>query len=278
MRPLTHTVLDEIVAARRIRLEQAKRLAPFSTLQDAARSRMPARDFAGALSKPGLQVIAELKKASPSCGVLREDYHVQDLAAAYQSAGAAAISVLTEPDFFRGSLEDLKAVRETVRVPCLRKDFIIDAYQVFESAAVGADALLLIVTALTDENLKEFTRLAGSLGMAALVEVHTEEELDRALTAGSKVIGVNNRDLHTLEVKIETSLRLRKLIPAECLAVSESGIHSLEDLKCLEDAGYDAILIGEHFMLSHDPGRELARFQGELSGRGSVRTTPIHSV
>ena len=264
MKQQTETVLNEILAARQARIAMAKAEAPLGRLEESALRRKDTRNFAEALQRPGLQVIAELKKASPSRGLLREDYRVAELAGSYQRAGAAAISVLTEPDFFGGSLQDLQEVRHAVTVPCLRKDFIIDSYQVVESAVAGADALLLIAAALSDDQLSDFARLAGSYGMAALVEVHTEAELDRSLAAGSKVVGVNNRDLRTLEVKLETSLRLRKRIPPGYLSVSESGIHSVDDLKRLEDAGFDAVLIGEHFMLSGDPGKELGAFIGEL--------------
>ena len=258
------TILDEILARRKERIRAAKESVALAHLVESALRRTDVRDFAAALSTPGVGVIAELKQASPSRGVIRQDYRVGEIAASYQAAGAAAISILTEPDYFRGTLEDLQAVRQAVSLTCLRKDFIMDAYQVAESAAAGADAILLIAAALPNRELEEFARLAGSFGMAVLVEVHTEEELERSLAAGSKIIGVNNRDLRTFEVKLETSLRLRKRIPAGCLSVSESGIHSVDDLRRLEDAGFDAVLIGEHFMLAQDPGKELAGFLAGL--------------
>lgn len=264
MKQQTDTVLDEILAARQERIGVAKAEVPLRQLEESALQRKDTRNFAEALRLPGLQVIAELKKASPSRGLLREDYRVRELASSYEAAGAAAISILTEPDFFQGSIQDLQAAKQAVTVPCLRKDFIMDSYQVVESAAAGADAVLLIAAALSDDQLSDFARLTESYGMAALVEVHTEAELDRSLAAGSKVIGVNNRDLRTFEVKLETSLRLRKRIPSGYLSVSESGIHSVDDLKRLEDAGFDAVLMGEHFMLSGDPGTELAAFVGAL--------------
>ncbi|MGH9432405.1 MAG: indole-3-glycerol phosphate synthase TrpC [Terriglobia bacterium] len=260
MQQQTDTILDAILVARKERIRVSKEAVSFANLENAALQRKDVRDFAAALAKPGLQVIAELKKASPSRGLLREDYRAREIASSYQTAGAAAVSILTEPDFFLGSLDDLQAVRQTVALPCLRKDFIVDSYQVVESAAAGADALLLIAAALSDEALEEFTRLAESFRMVALVEVHTEAELDRALAAGAKMIGVNNRDLRTFEVKLETSLRLRKKIPSRCVAVSESGIRSADDLSRLGDAGFDAVLIGEHLMLAVDPGQELAAF------------------
>ncbi len=260
VRQQTETILDEILATRKERIRAVKGEVSLAGLERVASQRNDVRDFAASLAKPGLRVIAELKKASPSRGLIRQDYRIREIAASYQSAGAAAISVLTEPDYFRGTLEDLQAVRQTVSLACLRKDFILDAYQVVESAAAGADAILLIAAALSDRELKEFSRIASSFGISALVEVHTEEELDRSLAAGSKIIGVNNRDLRSFEVKLETSLQLRKQIPKGCLSVSESGIHSADDLKRLEDAGFDAVLIGEHLMLAPDPGKELAGF------------------
>jgi indole-3-glycerol phosphate synthase len=234
-------------------------------LQQAVEARSDFRDFAAAISRcepeaghATLRVIAELKHASPSGGVLRQDYRCREIARSYESAGASALSVLTEEDFFRGSLDDLVEVRGAVRVPVLRKDFIVDAYQVYEAVAAGADALLLIVAALEDKTLRELFELSRRLRIAALVEVHTEQELDRALDAGARILGVNNRNLQTLGVDIETSFRLKGKIPAGCLAVSESGMKTAADLRRVSEAGFDAVLIGEHFMKVPDPGRELA--------------------
>src|SRR5438105_7977192 len=214
-------VLDEIIDARRRRLEEARTSSPLSEIEEAAARRHERRDFAAAISGQGLSVIAEMKQASPSRGVLRRDYRPRELAQRYEAAGAAALSVLTEEDYFRGSLTDLIDARDAVGLPVLRKDFILDDYQVCESVAAGADAVLLIVAALEDDNLRGLVRLCERLRIAALVEVHTGEELDHALAAGARIVGVNNRNLKTMEVSLETSFRLRHRIPPGCLAVSE---------------------------------------------------------
>lgn len=221
-------------------------------------TRVDHSNFAWAVSGEGLGIIAELKQASPSAGVLRADYQPAAIARGYAAAGAAALSVLTEEDFFKGSLDHLREVRQATALPILRKDFIVDAYQVYEAAAARADAILLIVAALTDHEVREWIKLAESLKLAALVEVHTEEETHRAVDAGAEIIGVNNRNLRTLAVDLETSLRLRALIPASCIAVSESGIKTAADLTRLSSAGYNAVLIGERFITQPDPGKELA--------------------
>jgi len=252
-------VLRTILDARLRRVQEVRASVPLDRLCQAAEARSDFRDFAGALSGEVLSVIAELKKASPSRGLLRPDFRPPEIARSYQQAGASALSVLTEEEFFQGSLNHLKAVRSAVHIPILRKDFIVDEYQVYESAAAGADALLLIVAALEDKDLKVLIELSERLRVAALVEVHTAEELERAVAAGAQIIGINNRNLRTLEVSLETSFRLREKIPAACLAISESGIKSGEDLERLAKAGFNAALIGEHLMLASDPGEELSR-------------------
>jgi indole-3-glycerol phosphate synthase len=254
---LSGTCLGEIVAARRRRVEEAQASVALETLQRAAAARAERRDFAAALSRGELQVIAELKRASPSRGVMREDFQRDDIARSYEAAGASALSVLTEGRYFQGSLADLEAVRAAVRLPVLRKDFIIADYQIYESAAAGADALLLIVAVLSDANLRSFLELCRELRIAALVEVHDQIELQRAVQAGAAIIGVNNRDLKTLEVDLATSFRLRAGIPGDCIAVSESGIKTWEDLYRIAEAGYHAVLIGERFMTAADPGLAL---------------------
>ena len=253
-----NSVLERIVAARRQRLAQARERTPLSRVQQAAEARHEHRDFAAALAGNGLRIIAELKQASPSRGVLRKDYQPRAIAQGYEAGGAAALSVLTEEEFFRGSLTDLIDARDAVGLPVLRKDFILDEYQVYESVAAGADALLLIVAALPDATLRRLVELSEQLQIAALVEVHSEGELDRALAARARIIGVNNRDLKTLEVRTEASLRLRSRIPSSCLAVSESGIKTADELHRLSDAGFNAVLIGEHLMRAPDPGKALA--------------------
>jgi indole-3-glycerol phosphate synthase len=252
-------VLRTIIAARRRRIEEARASVSLESLRQVAEARSDFRDFAAAVSGEVLSVIAELKKASPSRGLLRPDFRPSEIAKSYQQAGASALSVLTEEDFFQGSLNDLTAVRGVVSLPVLRKDFIVDEYQVYEAVAAGADAFLLIVAALEDKDLKHFIELAKQLLVTALVEVHTAEELERAIAAGARTIGINNRNLSTLEVSLEASFRLREKIPPACLAVSESGIKSGEDLERLAKAGFNAVLIGEHLMLAGDPGEELSR-------------------
>lgn len=252
-------VLSTIITARRRRIEQMRASIPLDGLRQQAESRADFRDFAAAISGEGLSVIAELKQASPSRGLLRSDFRPREIAESYQQAGASAISILTEEEFFQGSIDHLNTARGAVRLPVLRKDFIIDEYQVYETVAAGADAFLLIVAALEDEQLRHFLKLAKRLRISALVEVHTAEELDRAIGCGAQIVGVNNRDLNTLEVDLETSLLLREKIPPGRLAVSESGIKSGADLEKLAKAGFDAVLIGEHLMLARDPGEELSR-------------------
>jgi indole-3-glycerol phosphate synthase len=255
------TFLEEIIAARRARLEVKKAEVPLERVREAAARRLEMaseeRDFAGALRRPGLAVIAELKQASPSRGQLCSNYCPREIAPSYEAAGAVALSVLTEEQYFQGSLDDLQEAREATRLPVLRKDFILEPYQVYESAAAGADAVLLIVAALNDGELSSLIGLAHGLEMAALVEVHNENELERAVAAGARVIGVNNRDLRTFEVELQTSLCLRPKIPAGCITVSESGIGTAADLAMLQEAGFDAVLIGERLIAQPDPGRAL---------------------
>jgi indole-3-glycerol phosphate synthase len=269
---LQSTVLDQILVARRRRLDEARARTPLGELQRAAEVRADRRDFTEALRGPGLRVIAELKRASPSRGVLRTDFQPAEIARGYEAAGAAALSVLTEEDFFSGSLEDLRQARAAVALPVLRKDFVFDDYQVYEAAAAGADAVLLIVAALGADDLPRLIELSHSLRLAALVEVHIEEELQHALDAGARIVGVNNRNLKTLEVDLETSFRLREKIPATCLAVSESGIKTPADLRRLSETGFDAVLIGERFMTEPDPASALAELLSLASGAPRART------
>ncbi len=265
------TILDEIVATRRGHIRKAKMRMPLIMLKEALRTRPALRDFAAALAGPGLRVIAEMKRASPSHGVLRQDFRAREIAQSYEANGAAALSVLTEEDFFRGSLTDLIDARDAVGLPVLRKDFIIEPYQIYESAAAGADAVLLILAVLNDEELREMLELSHSLNVAALVEVHTEDELARAVRAGAQIIGVNNRNLKNLNVDLETSVRLRAKIPAGLVAVSESGIKTPANLSRLSAAGYNAVLIGERFLTGEDPGRELAQLLEGARASGSPR-------
>jgi indole-3-glycerol phosphate synthase len=265
------TILEQIIFARRQRVEQARSHTSIGTLQQAVKSRTEFRDFAAALSGGGVRVIAEMKKASPSAGLLRQNYRCCDIAKEYEGAGAVALSVVTEEDYFQGSLADLQEARAVVRLPVLRKDFVVDVYQVYESAAAGADALLLIAATEDERELRSLLEVCEHLKIAPLVESHTEEELNRALAAGARIIGVNNRNLKTLEVSLETSLKLREMIPASCLTVSESGIRTAADLRILIEAGYNAALVGEWFMSSDHPGRALAEL---LAGAKSAVQPP----
>jgi len=259
----TGTVLDRILEARIREVEHRKKVLPETALKYGVKAATPLRDFSAALLKQGTNIIAELKPASPSRGVIRDSFDPVDLATSLEAAGAAALSVLTEGEFFRGSLKNLRDARKVVRVPVLRKDFIFDPWQVWETRANDADSFLLIAAALHDEQLGQLHALGRELGMEAVVEVHTGQELDRALASGAKIIGVNNRNLKTLDVRLETSFELIEQIPDECIAVSESGITSPEQIAKLRAAGFDAFLIGTSLMLAPDPAAALfALLQG----------------
>jgi indole-3-glycerol phosphate synthase len=255
--PNTGTVLDRILQARRAEVDHRKRVLPETALKYGVKAAPPARDFITALSRDALNIIAELKPASPSRGVIRDPFDAPALAKSLESAGAAALSVLTEGEFFRGTLKNLRDARKEVALPVLRKDFIFDPWQVWESRANDSDSFLLIVVSLDDELLRDLITLGRELHMEPLVEVHSHAELDRALAAGAHIIGVNNRDLKSLNVRKETSYELIDLIPEDCFAVCESGLRSREDLKNLRAAGFDAFLIGEHLMLAPDPAQAL---------------------
>lgn len=221
-----------------------------------------------ALAGPGLRVIAEVKAASPSAGLLREDLDVTDLAGRYAQGGACALSVLTDQKFFRGAPEHVQLARAAADLPVLRKDFTLDAYHVYEARALGADAVLLIAAVLEDRQLQELIELAGRLGMAALVEVHTEAEADRALAAGARLVGINNRDLRTFRVDLATTERLRSRLPDSVLVVSESGIDSPEDVRRVWEAGVRAVLVGSALVRSPDPGAKLRQLRDAVSERG----------
>jgi indole-3-glycerol phosphate synthase len=261
-------LLAAIVEATRTRVEAARAKEPGEALAKRAAVRQPRGDaFAAALRrKETVNVIAECKRRSPSRGVLRAAYDPVAIATGYARAGAAAISVLTEPMFFDGSLAHLAAVREAVTRPLLRKDFIVDPYQLLEAVAAGADAVLLIVAALDDTALTELSREAAGRGLAALVEVHTDEELDRALAAGATIVGVNNRNLKTLEVDVKLSERIAGRFTSSITAISESGLRTAADLERFRSLGYEAFLIGERFMTTPDPGDALAGLLAEVTG------------
>jgi indole-3-glycerol phosphate synthase len=274
----TPDLLAAIVAATRARVAARREYVPTSVLERQARSRATeAGRFRAALTRPNrVNVIAECKRRSPSRGVLRRDYDPPAIARAYETHGAAAVSVLTEPGFFDGSLDHLAAVRAAVELPLIRKDFTVDEYQILEARAAGADAILLIVAALEPAVLRRLFESARALGLDALVEVHDERELENALAAGATLVGVNNRNLRTLRVDLEASRRLAPLIPEGIVRVAESGIRSGRDVAALQQAGYGAFLVGEQFMAAEDPGAALDQLlreaevanvpQGSLTG------------
>ncbi|HWZ56269.1 MAG TPA: indole-3-glycerol phosphate synthase TrpC [Verrucomicrobiae bacterium] len=251
------TVLDRIIEARRAAIAHRKKSVPETALRFGVKHAKPVRDFGAALTRDSLNVITELKKASPSAGLIRADFDPVALAKGFESAGAAALSVVTEEEFFQGDLKYMRDARAAVGLPVLRKDFIVDPWQVWEARATDADSFLLIVAALGDLLLGELLVLGRELGMEPLVEVHTREELTRALAAGARIIGVNNRDLRSLEVRVKISDELIQAIPDECVAVCESGLRSHADLARLRAAGFDAFLVGEHLMAQPDPAAAL---------------------
>jgi indole-3-glycerol phosphate synthase len=269
-------ILARIVERRREAIAHRKRVLPDVALKIAVEKKAPpVRDFPAVLTRSGFNVIAELKKASPSRGLLRADYQPAIEAPMLEGAGAAALSVLTEEEFFQGSLGDLKEVSKATKIPILRKDFIVDPWQVWETRAAGGDAFLLIVAILDDETLRELLELGRTLKMEALVEVHSRGELTHAVDAGAKIIGVNNRDLKTFEVRLETSLELVDEIPEECIAVSESGIRTHADLERLRGAGIDAFLIGEHLMKVPEPSLGLRELLGASAAPNSDSDTGV---
>ncbi len=257
--------LDSILAVARQRVSEARRSADLAALERAAAEHAP-RGFAKKLrqvSQNGIAVIAELKKASPSKGLIRADFQPVALARELERAGAAALSVLTDEPFFQGSLEYLREASAATSLPCLRKDFMVDEFQMVEARANRADAILLIVASLSQKELGSLAKCARSYQLDVLCEAHDEQELEQALDAGCKLIGVNSRNLRTFEVSLATALRLAEKIPNECLAVAESGIHTGADLARLRSAGYDAFLIGESLMKEQRPGKALAKLLQE---------------
>ena len=257
-------LLEAIVAATRRIVAQRQEHVPGNTLEvQAAECHPDGARFRVALARTDrINIIAECKRRSPSRGVLRKTYDPVAIAGRYQEEGAVAISVLTEPTFFDGSLEHLRTVRQAVSLPLLRKDFIVDSYQLLEARACGADAVLLIAATLSDTELATLQRQARAMNLVALVEVHDITELERALSAGAEIVGVNNRNLRTLDVDTDVSMDLASHIPAGVIAVSESGLSSADDLERLRAAGYRAFLVGERFMTAHDPGAALRSLVG----------------
>jgi indole-3-glycerol phosphate synthase len=258
-------ILDEIIANKKQELAETKRQTPFSDIKSRSSSAEPTRGFGKVLSGMGdIRLIAEVKKASPSKGVIREDFDPVTIAQTYERFGASCLSVLTEKKFFQGELGHLGRIRKAVKLPLLRKDFIIDEYQIHEARAAGADAILLIAACLEKEQIEDYLGIAYELGLDVLVESHTYTELDRSLRAGATLVGVNNRDLTTFTVSLQTTLDLLKDIPDDRTVVSESGIRTRNDVVRLQEAGVDAILVGESLMREKDIGKKV----NELLGKG----------
>ncbi len=255
-------ILTQIVEAKRQEIAAARKKRPLEAVRADAESRVLTRDFEGALrakiAAGGAAVIAEIKKASPSKGVLREDFIPADIAQSYAEHGAACLSVLTDRQFFQGQTDDLKQARASCDLPVLRKDFLVDAYQVYESRAMGADCILLIAACLDDAQMAQLEAIARGLDMAVLVEVHDRPELERALKLKTRLVGINNRNLRSFEVSLDTTLDMLADVPADRLVVTESGIASRDDVKKMRGGGVNAFLVGEAFMRAADPGKALA--------------------
>lgn len=257
-------ILDRIVAHKRTEIEAARRRCPAARLEERLAEAPPVRDFAGALvAGEGIGLIAEVKRASPSAGVIREDFDPVAIARTYAEHGAACLSVLTDEHFFQGQLDHLRTVREAVPLPVLRKDFLLDRYQLLEARTAGADCVLLIAECLDDERLRELFESAGDLGMDVLIELYEPDNLERVLPLRPRLLGINNRNLQTFTTDLDHTLRLRERVPAETLLISESGIRSREDVLRLQDAGIAAILVGETLMRATDIGTKV----DELLGR-----------
>jgi indole-3-glycerol phosphate synthase len=260
-------ILDRIVAVKREEIAAARKKAPLEVMRADAESRVLTRDFEGALrnriAAGRSAVIAEIKKASPSKGVLRDEFIPSDIAQSYAEAGAACLSVLTDRQFFQGQPDYLKQARASCDLPVLRKDFMVDAYQIYESRAMGADCVLLIVACLEDALMKELEAIARGLDMAVLVEVHDAAELDRGLKLKTPLIGINNRNLRTFEVTLDTTLALQKNVPADRILVTESGIVGAADVQRMRAANVNAFLVGEAFMRADEPGEALAALFGQ---------------
>lgn len=258
-------ILDKILASKQDEIQKRKTLVPAAELAKRLNGAPAARDFAGAIRRGpdgAIRLVAEFKRASPSQGVIRADLGPAQVARLYAGAGAAAMSVLTDAPFFRGGFEDLRSAREAVKIPVLQKDFILDDYQLLEARTLGADAILLIVAALPGDELARLHERAAGLGLAALVEVHDESDLERALAIQPKIIGINNRDLRTFRVDVAATFRLRPSIPPAIIVISESGIRSRAEALRLQKAGVDAMLVGERLMRRPDPGRAAAELLG----------------
>jgi indole-3-glycerol phosphate synthase len=257
-------ILDEIIAYKKQELADTKRAVPFSELKAKVSDAEPTRGFERALSQAsGIRLIAEVKKASPSKGVIREDFDPVEIARIYARSGADCLSVLTETKYFQGKLEYLTGIRKAVNMPLLRKDFIVEEYQIFEARAAGADAVLLIAACLERTQLEDLMSVAKQIGLDVLVESHTYKELDRSLLAGATLVGINNRDLQSFSVSLQTTLDLLKEIPPDRTVVSESGIRTRDDVLKLEKAEVDAILVGESLMREKDIGKKVKELLGK---------------
>lgn len=268
-------ILDEIVNKKKLQLMEEKKLLPLDELEKRLDTTRACLDFGSALKKPGgLSIIAEVKKASPSKGLIREDFRPVEIAREYRAAEADAISILTEKSFFLGHDDYLPAIREAVDVPLLRKDFIIDLWQVYQSHLLGADAILLITAILTPDELEMFIAAAQGLNMQCLVEVHDEAEMERALDAGAGIIGINNRDLKTFRVDIRTTGRLIKTVPPGTAVVSESGISTRAEMAYVADTGADAVLIGETLMRAPSIRDKIIELRGKTNGQGENLRDP----
>lgn len=259
------TILEQLADHARQRTEQAKRVLPPEEIRHQALS-LPKGDFSfqQALKKPGVSFICECKKASPSKGLIAPNFPYLEIAKEYEAAGADCISVLTEPKWFLGNDEYLKKIAEAVSIPCLRKDFTVDEYQIYQAKVLGASAVLLICSVLTEDQMKDYIRICDELGLSALVEVHDEQEVQTALNTGARIIGVNNRNLKDFSVDTDNSRRLRELIPPGVLFVSESGVRTAEDVETLRKIGADAVLIGETLMRASDKRAKLAELRGAV--------------
>lgn len=257
------TILDQLANYARTRTKLAKEKMSLEEIKEKALS-LPKGAFAfeDALKKPGLSFICECKKASPSKGIIAEDFPYLQIAKEYEKAGADCISVLTEPKWFLGSNEYLKEIADKVSIPCIRKDFIVDEYMVYEAKLLGAQAILLICSILTTDQIREYIKIADTLGMSALVETHNEKEIKSAIIAGAKIIGVNNRNLKDFTVDTENSRKMRELVPSDIIFVSESGVKTVEDVQCLREMGVDAVLIGETLMRASDKKAKLNELKG----------------
>ncbi|HJD15543.1 MAG TPA: indole-3-glycerol phosphate synthase TrpC [Candidatus Enterococcus stercoripullorum] len=258
-------ILQTIATKTKERIEKQKALHPLEELKQACAKLLINQDFPfeQALRKEGLSYICECKKASPSKGLIDEDFNYLQIAKEYEKVGARAISVLTEPEFFLGSDQYLQEIAQAVKIPCLRKDFVVDEYMIYQAKLLGAQAILLIVSLLDTQTLKQYLNLATSLGLSCLVEAHDEVEIKQAIEVGAKIIGVNNRNLRNFQVNVENTLNLRQAIPKEILMVAESGIQNRSDIALLEKAPIDAVLIGETLMKASDRQAKMAELRGE---------------